>query len=115
MAEQGAKRSREVFKGLWLSDAEWKRVERRMELAEARTFAEYARHALTEGKIVVRRVAFDPAPLRVELSRIGNNINQIARQVNTDDVVTVEQMRATRELLGQVQRAIDAATEAGAE
>ena len=115
MAEQGAKRSREVFKGLWLSDAEWKRVERRMELAEARTFAEYARRALTEGKIVVRRVAFDPAPLRAELSRIGNNINQIARQVNTDDVVTVEQMRATRELLGQVQRAIDAATQAGAE
>ena len=63
----------------------------------------------------MRRVAFDPAPLRAELSRIGNNINQIARQVNTDDVVTVEQMRATRELLGQVQRAIDAATEAGAE
>ena len=83
MAEQGAKRSRGVFKGLWLSDAEWKRVERRMELAEARTFADYARRALTEGKIVVRRVAFDPAPLRAELSRIGNNINQIARALNT--------------------------------
>lgn len=115
MAEQGAKRSRAVFKGLWLSDAEWKRVQRRMEMAGARSFAEYARAALVEGRIVVRRVAFDPATLRVELSRIGNNVNQIARHVNTEDVVTFEQMRATRELLEQVQRAIDAATEAGAE
>lgn len=81
-----------------------------MEMAEIKTFAEYARLALTEGKIVVRRVAFDPVPLRIELSRIGNNINQIARHVNTEGVVTSEQMRATRELLGQVQRAIDAAT-----
>ena len=115
MAEQGVKRSREIFKGLWLSDAEWKRIERRMKAANVRPFAEFARQALTEGKIVVRRVSFDPAPLRVELSRIGNNINQIARAVNTDDAVTVEQMRAARELLGQIQRAIDTATEAGAE
>ena len=115
MTEQRAKRVREVFKGLWLSDTEWKRIERRMELADAKSFADYARHALTEGKIVVRRVAFDPAPLRVELSRIGNNVNQIARHVNTEDVVTVEQMRATRELLRQVQRASDAATQAEAE
>ena len=109
MAEQGAKRSREVFKGLWLSDAEWKRVERRMELAEARTFAEYARRALTEGKIVVRRVAFDPAPLRVELSRIGNNINQIARQANTESVATREDVKAARALLGELQGLIEKA------
>lgn len=115
MAEQGAKRSRQVFKGLWLSEAEWARVERRMRMAGMKTFADYARSALTEGRVLVRRVAFDPAPLRVELSRIGNNINQIARAVNASDTVTVEQMRAARELLGQIQRAIDAATEAGAE
>ncbi|MBW3069626.1 MobC family plasmid mobilization relaxosome protein [Actinomyces sp. 594] len=113
MTEQSAKRSRGVFKGLWLSEAEWARVQRRMEMAGINSFSAYARQALTESRIAVTRVAFDPAPLRVELSRIGNNINQIARHVNVDGEVTVEQMRATRELLKQIQRTIDAA--AGAE
>lgn len=112
MAERGAKRSRSVFKGLWLSDAEWARVQRRMEMAGMRTFADYARYVLTEGKIVVRPVAFDPAPLRIELSRIGNNVNQIARNVNMKNGTTFDQMRATRELLRQIQRTLDEAMRA---
>lgn len=112
MAERGAKRSRGVFKGLWLSDAEWARVQRRMEMAGMSTFADYARYVLTEGKIVVRPVAFDPAPLRIELSRIGNNVNQIARNVNMTNGTTFDQMRATRELLRQIQRTIDEAMRA---
>lgn len=115
MAEPGAQRSRGVFKGLWLSDAEWKRVQRRMKMVEATTFAQYARTALTESKITVRRVAFDPAPLRAELSRIGNNINQIARHVNTDDATSMEEMRAARQLLGQIQHVIESASEARVE
>ena len=113
MAEQSAKRERSVFKSVWLSNAEWERIERRMKLAGTRTFADYARQVLTEGKINVQRVAFDVAPLRIELSRIGNNVNQIARHVNTENTVTFEQMRATRELLKQVQAAIERATEGG--
>lgn len=115
MTESLAQRSRAVFKGVWLSDAEWMRVQRRMEIAGIRSFADYARKALLEGKIVVRRVAFDPAPLRVELSRIGNNVNQIARAVNVHDGATAEQMRATRELLKQVQQTINAAIDKAAE
>lgn len=107
MAEKGTQRSRGVFKGLWLSEVEWARIERRMEMTATKSFADFARQALTEGRIVVQRIAFDPAPLRVELSRIGNNVNQIARAVNADGVASDEQVRATRELLRQVQRAIE--------
>lgn len=102
-----ANRRRPLRKTIALSEAEWERVERRMVLAGSRSFGEFARDALLEGRLQVVRIAFDPAPLRVELSRIGNNVNQIARHVNVDDVVTVEEMHATRELLRQVQRLLD--------
>jgi hypothetical protein len=62
-----------------------------------------------DGEVRVQRVAFDASELRVELSRIGNNINQIARQVNVNEVVTYEEMRAARLLLQKVQAVITAA------
>jgi len=102
-------RSRPVRKALSFSAAEWERVERRMLVAGARKFEPFGRAAVLEGEVRVKRVAFDPSQLRVELSRIGNNVNQIARHVNTEDVVTYEEMRAARELLGQVQALITAA------
>ena len=114
MTEVERSRRRPIIKSVAFSAGEWEAVERRMTLANLR-FGALARRSILDGSITVKRVAFDPVRFGAELGRIGNNINQIARQVNTDDVVTVEQMRATRELLGQVQRAIDAATEAGAE
>ncbi len=72
MAGSGEKRSRGVFKGLWFSDEEWRRVERRMRIAGASDFAKFARPALLDGEIRVERVAFDPSVVRAELSRIGN-------------------------------------------
>lgn len=54
-------------------------------------------------------MAFDPSVLRVELARIGDNVNQIARHVNTELGVTFEDMRATRVLSTQVQVSISRA------
>jgi hypothetical protein len=99
-------RARPVHKAITFSKDEWARVERRQALSGAKDFGTFARQTLLDGEVRVRRVAFDPAPLRIELSRIGNNINQIARQVNTDEVVTYEEMRAARLLIQQVQAAI---------
>lgn len=99
-----------------LSVGEWERVQRRMEITGVHSFESFGRAAILDGEVRVQRIAFDPAVLRVELSRIGNNVNQIARHVNTDDVVTYEEMRAARMLLVQVQKLISnaiTATEAG--
>lgn len=109
MSDTQPERSRPVRKAVSFSASEWQRVERRMEAAGARKFEPFARAAVLEGEVRVQRVAFDPSQLRVELSRIGNNVNQIARHVNTDDVVTYEEMRAARMLLVQVQALITAA------
>lgn len=102
-------RSRPVRKRVSFSDSEWELIERRMLMSDARTFEEFARNVLLEAEVVVRRVTFDPAPLRVELSRIGNNLNQIARHVNEEDRVTLDEMRAARSLIREVQQVINRA------
>lgn len=109
MTETDAQRARPVIKSVAFSAVEWATVERRLTLAQARSFGEFARSAILDQKIIVRQIAFDPKVIGAELSRIGNNINQIARQVNTDDVVTVAEMRATRVLVSEIQQLIERA------
>lgn len=109
MGESQANRSRPIRKALSFTEEEWKRVERRMLLADFHAFEPFGRAAVLDGEIKVQRIAFDPSVLRAELSKIGNNINQIARHVNTDDAVTLSEMRTTRLLLTQIQQQITAA------
>lgn len=112
MTENGSQRSRPVIKSVAFTESEWERAERRFTLSEARSFGEFARRAILDNGIVVRRVAFDPKPLGAELARIGNNINQIARLVNTESVTTLEQLKATRALVREIQALIERAVEA---
>lgn len=105
-----AKRERPIRKMLSFSEQEWADVQRRMELAEARSFDQFGRTAVLDNKIVVRRASmFDSHELGAELNRIGSNINQIARAVNTEHTTTLEQMKATRELVREVQRVVEQA------
>jgi len=107
-----ANRSRPLRKLLSFSAAEWSRVERRMRLSGLKSFEAFARTAVLDGEVRVQRIAFDPAKLRAELSRIGNNVNQIARHVNAEDTFTYQEMRAVRMLLTEVQGMISDAIDA---
>ena len=49
---------------------------------------------------------FDPSEIRYELSRIGNNLNQIARKVNTNNETMVEDMRSARDIMREVQKVL---------
>lgn len=107
-----AKRERPIRKMLSFSEQEWADVERRMTLADARSFEQFGRSAILENKIVVRRESlFDSRELGAELNRIGNNINQIARSVNTEHTTTLDQMTATRAMVREIQAAINEAIE----
>ena len=105
------RRRRPVVKSVAFSDDEWADVQRRMALTGAHSFGEFARAALIDQELTVRRYAFDPSDLRTDLSRIGNNVNQIARSVNVDDAASYEQMVATRRLLKQLQETLVRASE----
>ena len=113
MTNPEPRRARPVRKLISFSDSEWATVERRMSLAEASSFDEFARRTILDGEVKVRKIAFDPAPLGAELARIGNNINQIARHVNTEDAVTFSEMQAARAMLRQVQALLDGSIKAG--
>jgi hypothetical protein len=47
---------------------------------------------------------------RVALTRIGNNLNQIAKTLNTDGDVTDEQLRAVLDRVAKAVRRVDEAT-----
>ncbi|WP_176714740.1 plasmid mobilization protein [Leifsonia xyli] len=100
---EAVNRSRPVRKILSFSAAEWERVERRIRLVGARSFEAFARQVVLEGEVRVTAIAFDPAEMRVALSRIGNNVNQIAALANTEENATFEQVQAVRKLLVELQ------------
>lgn len=108
MTEAASSRLRPIIKSVAFSAAEWEAVERRMALADLR-FGALARRSILDGSITVKRVAFDPVRFGAELGRIGNNINQIARQANTESVATREDVKAARALLGELQALIEKA------
>lgn len=109
MAQRRAQRSRPVIKSVAFSEDEWANVERRMRIVGKGAFSEFARSAILDGQIKVKQIAFDPRILGAELRRIGNNVNQIARSVNVQDEATLEQMRATRTLVSEIQSLVEEA------
>lgn len=112
MAE--VKRRRAVRKSLAFTAEEWERVEERMALASERSFQEFALSAILEGRITVVRQMFDPSAVRVELSRIGNNVNQVARLANTHEAATAQDVAEVARLLREVQVLITEASSGGA-
>ena len=77
-----------------------------MTVAKDRSFDSFARRACLESEVKVVRQSFDPQELRAELARVGNNVNQIARQANVEQASTEEQVRAVKALLREIQTVI---------
>ena len=84
-----------------------------MAVSAARRFQLFALRALSEGRITVVRQVFDPSVLRVELARIGNNVNQVARLANTHEVATERELAEVRRLLRDVQALISESMKVG--
>lgn len=100
---------RNIIKTVSFPSQQWPDVERRFILSGETNFSRFVRSAILDTEIRVRHVSFDPAPIGAELARIGNNINQIARLVNTESVTTYEEMKATRALVREIQALIERA------
>ena len=58
------KRKRDHRKAVSFSAEEWEQVQRRMELAGARSFEGFARSVILTARVEVRRSTFDPTPFR---------------------------------------------------
>ena len=83
-------RSRPIRREVTFTEDEWKRTQRLYKeltryAPQHRSFASYARRMLSERRIHVHEIKplTDPEPLAREIGRIGVNVNQIARALNT--------------------------------
>ena len=67
-----------------VSEEEYKLIHEKMKLLNINNMSAYARKMLIDGLIVeVNDKAFDD--VAAQISRIGNNINQVVRRINKDD------------------------------
>lgn len=97
------KQTRKEFR---LSPADWDMIVRRMRAKGQTNFSKFARELLTTGVISVSYQRTLSDSLERHLSAIGNNINQIARQANTNKMATYEMVNDTFVLLSEVHKAI---------
>lgn len=93
------KRSRPIMKRFFVDDKENQFIKRQMEKAGIKNFSLFARLMLLSGE--VKMIDF-PAlkQLRLEIHKIGVNVNQIAKRVNEND-------QASHSDIQECQEAID--------
>lgn len=97
-------RERNHYIGLWLNDAEYKRLLKQCELSGLSTSA-LIRHTITGINIQPRPPDTYAALLR-ELSAIGNNVNQIAYWANARKGITESESKDAVELVRKAWRLV---------
>ena len=101
-------RTRPIRKEICLNEQELSVVRHKMNQLGTRNFGAYARKMLIDGYIV----HIDTGPVRAqtaELQKIGVNINQIARRINSTGTVyaqDLEDIKGALALIWQLQRSI---------
>lgn len=91
MADKKRKRSVE-FK-LRATEDEANKIRQRFSYANKKTFQAYALEMLQNGKIATYDYS-ELQKLRIEVNRIGQNVNQLVRYVNTFDEIDNELFKA---------------------
>lgn len=89
-------RRRSICKRVTYTPEEWAQAESLYRLAAGpfgcRTFGAFARAMTMTGEVRTVTVAADPAAIRGDVRRIGQNINQIVHAAHASGTVTPEQM-----------------------
>ncbi|MGT2754712.1 plasmid mobilization protein [Streptococcus ovis] len=84
------------------SPDEWAAVRSKLDKLNIKNFNSYAVMMLTQGRVIT--VDFkELVELRKEVNRIGVNINQLAKYINTSEEVTAEQYRSLQEQIQSVK------------
>lgn len=99
---------------IYLSDAEEAAIKERMELAHVTSFSKYARRSMIDAYFFVIDDSEQIKEFTHELSKIGNNINQIAHALNSGDIVSKETIDEIKEMMlsiWQYQRYILSSTQ----
>lgn len=101
MADKKRKRSVE-FK-LRATEDEANKIRQRFSRANKKTFQAYALEMLQNGKIVTYDYS-ELQKLRIEVNRIGQNVNQLVRYVNTFDEIDNELFKALQAEIDEMKK-----------
>lgn len=99
------RRKRYIEFKLRTKDDEANKLRRRITLSGKKTFQAYALKMLLEGKIETYDYS-ELRQLRIEVNRIGQNINQLVRYVNTFEEFDQELFSALQEEVKELQQMI---------
>lgn len=102
-----ARRARPVMKMVYFSETEWRDIQDIMSAIGVENFSGFARKMILNGRVLVNSRPMDAQRVRAMLAPIGNNINQIARHVNVEQVLYLEDLQAVRGLMEHAVRVIE--------
>lgn len=97
--EKKSNRLRKNHICVMVSDAELEMIETRMKRCGYDQKTEYARRMMIDGGILVVDDADEVRRLNYEISKIGNNINQITRVANLTKSVSQDQIDEVKEMM----------------
>lgn len=100
------KRYREIQRKMRVTPRENELIKERMKLHGFKNFNTYARYMLLTGEVVTVDYS-ELIKLRTEINRIGTNINQLAKYVNTNEEITLENFQNLQDSLAEVKRLMD--------
>lgn len=104
MAKQNKKnRKRDISYKVYVDESEDLMIKERMERVKILNKSDYARKMMIDGLIVVT----DYAPVKdlaIQISKVGNNINQIARQINQSKNVHPESIVELKKMLNDISQ-----------
>lgn len=107
MVENKRNREKNILKRVFISEDENKKIQQNMEKIGSINFSDYARKCLTNQKIYtvdfteIREMTVAISTAKTDLQKIGNNINQIAKSLNTTE------QNMTKELIENYQNQLE--------
>lgn len=96
-----ANRKRDVQILLWVTPEEKKMIRKRMILSKTSNMSVYLRKMAIDGMIVNTDTTYLKAMYQ-EMHKIGVNINQIAKEVNTTGDLYPEEMKELKEMVKEI-------------
>lgn len=102
----GNKRSRPIMKRFFVDEKEEKFIKKQMEQAGIKNFSLFARQMLVMGE--VRVIDFSSLKkLRLEINKVGVNINQIAKKVNENDHASRSDIQECQDQLEELRQVVN--------
>mgnify|MGYP000931970548 CR=1 FL=1 len=97
---------RKIQKIMRVTEQENKLIKERMEFYGFNNFNTYSRYMLLTGEIITIDYS-ELIKLKTEINRIGTNINQIAKYINTNEEISIENYKELQESLTDIKSLVD--------